>query len=63
MSPHKTTLRLLIVSQVFTLFALLLMPTLVRILDGISGKIVYALLVLISVGLALALRYALASLD
>lgn len=63
MNPPKTALRLLIVCQVFTLFALLLMPTLVRILDETSGKIAYALLVLISVGLTLALRHVLASLD
>ncbi|MFA5974660.1 MAG: hypothetical protein WC859_00650 [Elusimicrobiota bacterium] len=63
MSPNKTTLRLIIVTQVFTLFAVLLMPVLIRILDETSGMVLYALLILISVGLTLALRYALISLD
>ena len=63
MNPHKSLLRLLIVTQVFTLFALLLMPTVIRLLDEVSGKALYGLLVAVAVGLAMALRYGLASLD
>jgi hypothetical protein len=63
MNPHRTALRLLIVAQVFTMFAVLLMPTIMRLLDETIGKVLYALVVLISVGLSLALRYALVALD
>ena len=63
MNPTKTVLRLLIVGQVFSLFVVLLMPTLIQLLDQTSGKLLYALLVLISVGFTLALRYALRLVD
>lgn len=63
MNPHKTILRLIILTQVFTLFALLLMPTLIRLLDQTAGKVLYFLLVLIAAGLVMALRYALAAID
>jgi len=63
MNPHKTALRLLIVTQVFALFFLMLMPAVIRWLGDPLGKALYGLLVAVSIGLALALRYALASLD
>ncbi len=63
MNPHKSTLKLLIVSQVFCLAFLLLMPTLVRLLYGFWGKFLYAVLVVGGIGLAIALRYALNTVD
>lgn len=63
MNPQKTILRLLIVSQVFCLFFLMFMPTLIKILHEFWGKMFYTLLVLVSIGLALALRYAFIGLE
>ena len=63
MNPNKTALRVLIVSQVFTLFFLVLMPVLVRLLNDTWGRVMYTLLSLAAIGLALALRYALNSLE
>lgn len=60
---NKTVLRTLIVSQVFTLFFLILMPVLIQLLNDAWGRVLYALLALISIGLALALRYTLNSLE
>jgi hypothetical protein len=60
---NKTTLRLLILSQVFTLFALILMPVLIRVLNETWGRVLYTLLALAAIGFALALRYALNSLE
>ena len=63
MNPHKNTLKLLIVSQVFCPLFLLLMPTLIRLLHDFWGKLLYAILVVAGIGLAIALRYTLDSLD
>ena len=63
MNPHKSTLKLLIVAQVFSLAFLLLMPTLIRLLHEFWGKFLYAALVVGGIGLAIALRYALNTLD
>lgn len=63
MNFHKSPLRLIMVTQVFCLFFLILMPTLVRLLSGTLGKWLYTLMVLGALGLALALRYALDQVD
>lgn len=60
---NKNALRLLIVSQVFTLFALLFLPTLMRLLNETLGKILYSGLVVACIGLSLALRRALGGLE
>ncbi len=60
---NKSTLKLLIVSQVFCLAFLLLMPTLIRLLHGFWGQFLYAVLVVGAIGLAIALRYTLNTLD
>jgi len=63
MNSHKTALRVLIVAQVFTLFALILMPVLVKLLSDTWGRVIYTLLSLAGIALALALRYALNALE
>ena len=63
MNPHKTVLRVLVLSQVFTLFALILMPVLVKLLSDSWGRVIYTLVSLVAIGLALALRYALNGLE
>jgi hypothetical protein len=63
MNPQKAVLRLLILSQIFCLFFLLFMPTLIKILNELWGKVLYTILVIASIGLALALRYALSGLE
>ncbi len=60
---NKTALRVLIVSQVFTLFCLIFMPVLIRLLNEVWGRVLYTLLSLAAIGLALALRYALNRLE
>jgi hypothetical protein len=60
---NKTTLRVLIISQVFSLFFLIFMPVLVRMLNDMWGRVFYTLLSLVGIGLALALRYALNGLE
>ncbi len=60
---NKTVIRTLILSQVYTLFFLILMPVLIQLLNDAWGRVLYALLAFISIGLALALRYALNSLE
>jgi len=60
---NKTVLRLLILVQLFTLFVLMLMPAMVRLLSDLWGKALYALLVIVAICLALALRYALINLE
>jgi hypothetical protein len=60
---NKTVLRTLIIAQVFTLFFLIFMPVLIQVLNDAWGRVVYALLSLVCIGLALALRYALNSLE
>ena len=60
---NKTTLRLLVLSQVFTLFFLILMPVLIRLLNEMWGRVLYALLSLAAIGIALAWRYTLKSLE
>jgi hypothetical protein len=62
-NPHKTILRLLIFTQVFTLFFLIFMPILVRLLNETWGRVLYLFLALVTIGLALALRYALNGVD
>jgi hypothetical protein len=56
-------LRVLIVTQMFLLFAFLFLPTLLRFLNEPLGKVLYAVLVVICIGLALALRRALEALE
>jgi hypothetical protein len=63
MNAYKPLLRLLILTQVFTLFLLLLMPVLVRFLGEVWGKVTYSIVALLCVGLALGLRYANSALD
>jgi hypothetical protein len=63
MNPNKTALRVLILAQVFTLFFLIFMPVLVRVLNETWGRVVYTLLSLGCIGLALGLRYALKALE
>jgi hypothetical protein len=63
MNPNKTALRVLIVAQVFTLFFLIFMPVMVRMLNEMWGRVLYTLLSLVAIGLALALRYALNGLE
>jgi len=59
LNPNKAALRLLILSQVFSLFFLIFMPVLIRLLNEMWGRVLYTLLALVSIGLSLALRYAL----
>ena len=54
--PPRDRFKLLILIQIFTLFALLAMPLLVRMLSFTAGKIIYALLAVVCVYLALELR-------
>lgn len=63
MNPNKPLLKLLIVTQIFSLLFMLCLPTLLRLLPSLLGKGLYALFVIISVGLVLALRYAWLSLS
>ncbi len=60
---NKTVGRLLVLSQVFTLFFLIFMPVLIRLLNEMWGRVLYTLLALAAIGIALALRYALNSLE
>ena len=60
---NKTVARLLILSQVFTLFFLIFMPVLIRLLNEMWGRVLYTLLALAAIGMALALRYALNGLE
>ena len=57
---NRTIMRLVIVTEIFTLFCLMLMPAVIHMLSDLWGKALYALLVITSIGLAIALRYALA---
>lgn len=63
MNSNKTALRVLILAQVFSLFFLILMPVLIRLLNETWGRILYTFLSLAGIGLALALRYALNGLE
>ena len=60
---NKSALRLLILAQVFCLFFLMLMPTLVRVLNEMWGKVLYGTLVVGAILFALALRYAFGKLE
>jgi hypothetical protein len=60
---NRSLVRLIVWIQIFTLFFLMMMPSLIRWLGGMWGKILYALMVIIGIGFALALRYALESLE
>jgi hypothetical protein len=62
-NPNKAALRLLIISQVFTLFFLIFMPVLIHLLNEMWGRVIYILLALVSIGLSLALRYVLNGLE
>lgn len=62
-SNPKHAVRLLIVCQVFTLLFLIFMPVLVRMLSEGGGKVLYALLAITAIGLALALRQVLSSME
>jgi hypothetical protein len=63
LNPNKAALRLLILSQVFILFFLIFMPVLIHLLNEMWGRVIYTLLALVSIGLSLALRYALNGLE
>ena len=63
MNPNKAVLRLLILSQVFSLFFLIFIPVLIRLLNEMWGRVLYTLLALVAIGLSLALRYALNGLE
>jgi uncharacterized membrane protein len=56
-------MRLLILCQVFTLFFLIFLPILTHMLSERGGKVLYALLAIVAIGLALALRQALDALE
>lgn len=60
---NKDALRLIIFTQIFTLFFLLFMPTLIRLLGDPWGKMLYTVLVMAAIGFALALRHAFTRLD
>ena len=60
---NKNIVRLLVLSQVFTLFFLIFMPVLIRLLNETWGRVLYTLLSLTAIGLALGLRYALNGLE
>ena len=60
---QKIILRLIILTQIITLFVLMLMPALVRLLSDTWGKSLYTLLLVVSIGLAIALRRALSSVE
>ena len=63
MNPNKAVLRLLILAQVFSLFFLIFIPVLIRLLNEMWGRVLYTLLALVAIGLSLALRYALNGLE
>ena len=63
MNGHKPVLRLLIVTQTFVLFAIIVLPTLVHLLRVPLGKIVYGILASICILLALLLHRALSGLE
>ena len=54
--PPRDRFRVLILGQIFTLFAVLAIPLLVRMLPYTAGKVLYALLGVACVFLALELR-------
>ena len=56
MNPHKQLLVWLVRAQIFTLFVLILMPTVIHGLDDFYGKWIYALIVILTVSLAWILR-------
>ncbi len=56
-------LRLIIVVQVFSLLSLVLMPLMIRLLNETAGKVLYSLLLLLSIGFSIALRYAVSRLE
>ncbi len=49
---HKLVLRWILRAQIFTLLVLVLMPTLVRMLGEMAGKLAYFAVVVAAVGLA-----------
>ena len=63
MNASKTILRLLVISQMFTLFFLMLLPTLTHFLAEPWGKLIYGICIFCAAGLALALRYTLKTLE
>jgi hypothetical protein len=63
MNGHKPLLRLLILSQTFLLFAVIILPLLLRYLHQTSGKILYGVLAAFCIGLVLLLRRAIDDLD
>ena len=60
---NRPLMRLIVWTHIFALFFLMMMPSLIRWLGWMWGKILYALMVVIGIGFALALRYALESLE
>jgi hypothetical protein len=54
--PPRDRWKMLILTQIFTLFLLLALPLLIRMLTSAAGKILYALLALACVLLSLELR-------
>jgi hypothetical protein len=63
MSNDRSVMKLLIVTQIFTLLFLIFMPTLLRLLSGTLGKTLFAALTILAVGLSIALRHALKQLE
>ena len=55
-TPPRDRWKLLVFTQIFTLFLILAMPLLVRMLSLTAGKILYVLLTVVCVALALELR-------
>ena len=63
MNGLKPTLRLIVITQTFLLFALVLLPALIRYMHEPLGKSAYGVLAVISTGLAILLRRAFTDLD
>jgi hypothetical protein len=59
----KSLLRLLVVTQIFVLFAIVALPTLIHYLQQPIGRLVYGLLAILCILLALLLRRKLSELD
>jgi hypothetical protein len=60
---NKSLLRLLVVTQIFLLFAVVFLPTLIRYLQQPLGRLVYGFLAALCMLLALLLRRALSQLE
>jgi hypothetical protein len=54
--PPRDRWKILVLTQIFTLFLILALPLLIRLLTSMAGKVLYALLALICVLVSIELR-------